>query len=233
MIQVRKSFERGHYDHGWLDTRHTFSFDAYYNPDFIQFRSLRVLNEDMIAPGQGFGMHAHKDMEILTMVLQGALRHHDNMNNGSVIRPGEVQYMGAGTGVIHGEFNNSETEPVHLYQIWIRPDRLGHKPSYDQRCYDRSATAEGFELLASPDGTGDSVVIHQDARLFIGILPEGIHFERHLEPGRHAWVQVARGIVDLNGIRLEEGDGAALSKESIMRFTGGPHGSEVLYFDLN
>ena len=233
MIRVRKASERGHLDHGWLDTYHTFSFADYYDPAHVRFRSLRVMNEDRIAPGQGFGMHPHRDMEIVTYVLEGSLSHQDSLGTGSIIRAGEFQRMTAGTGVLHSEFNPSETEPVHLYQIWILPDRHGLTPSYEQRSFE--ADGEGmrgaFRLVASPDAGDGALTIHQDARLFLSSLEAGERVHHELAPGRHAWLQVLRGGVELNGRSLAEGDGAAVSDEASLDLVG-TGSAQVMLFDL-
>lgn len=230
MFAIRKSHERGAFDHGWLDTKHTFSFADYHDPDFMGFRSLRVINEDVVAPGRGFGTHPHRDMEIITYVLEGSLRHRDNMGNGSVIRPGDVQRMSAGTGVLHSEANASETELVHLLQIWILPDRRGIAPGYEEKHFDRDQLRNRFRLVASPDGAGGSVTIHQDARLFAAIL-DGDRVARDIDPERYGWLQVARGSVSLNGIELGQGDGVSFHGESRLELNS-LSGAEVLLFDL-
>lgn len=231
MITIRKSNERGHADHGWLNTRFTFSFADYFDPEHVQFRTLRVMNDDRIAGGGGFPTHPHRDMEIVTYVLEGALEHRDSMGNGSVIRPGDVQYMSAGTGVAHSEFNASETETVHLYQIWMFPDRKGYKPAYGQQNFAAEEKQGKLRLVASPDGRDGSVQIRQANELYATILKPGDKVEHALQPGRHAYVQVARGSVTLNGKTLEEGDGAALSEEKGVELTG-VKDAEVLLFDL-
>src|SRR5512142_137155 len=197
MITVRRSGERGHFDHGWLDTRHTFSFAAYHDPAHMGFRSLRVINEDRVRPGEGFGRHGHRDMEILSYVLSGVLAHRDSSGGGGELRPGEVQRMSAGTGIRHSEFNGSDREPVHFLQIWLLPDRPGHRPSYEQRAFPEAERRGVLRLVASPDGAEGSTVIHQDARVFATLLGPGRTLEHPLAPGRHAWVQVARGAVQL------------------------------------
>jgi redox-sensitive bicupin YhaK (pirin superfamily) len=231
MIRIRQANERGRYDHGWLDTRHTFSFADYFDPEAMGFRSLRVINEDIIQAGQGFGTHPHRDMEIVTYVLEGALEHRDSMGNGSVIRPGDVQRMSAGTGITHSEFNNSKTEPVHLLQIWLLPERKGITPSYEQKNYPETAKKGKLCLVASPDGAEDSVRIHQDARLFVSILGPGEKVEHRIPPARHAWIQVARGSLALNGMPLRQGDGAAVSDVPVV-ILDGAGSAEVLLFDL-
>jgi redox-sensitive bicupin YhaK (pirin superfamily) len=231
MITIRKSDDRGHADHGWLDTRFTFSFADYYDEDHIQFRSLRVMNDDRVAGGGGFPMHPHRDMEIVTYVLEGALEHRDSMGNGSVIKPGDVQYMSAGTGVTHSEFNASKSEPVHLYQIWMMPDKRGHKPAYDQKTFSDAEKRGTLRLVASPDGRDGSVKIRQDNELYATVLGAGESVKHALKPERHAYVQVARGSVTLNGAKLTTGDGAAISAEKSVELTG-LDTAEVLLFDL-
>src|SRR5215470_17163359 len=209
MITIRRSNERGHFDHGWLDTYHTFSFADYYEP--------RFMNEDRVAPGQGFGRHAHRDMEILTYVLSGELEHRDSLGNGAVIRPGEVQYMAAGTGVEHSEFNPSETEPVHFIQIWIQPARNGGAPRYEQRPFPTLSNAEAPTLLASRDGRDGSIRINQDAAVFAAALQTDRHVQHFIARGRAAWVQVLRGEVEVDGQRLDAGDGAAVTDQPGLR----------------
>jgi redox-sensitive bicupin YhaK (pirin superfamily) len=231
MILVRKSNDRGHADHGWLDTRFTFSFSDYYDPQHVQFRTLRVMNDDRIAGGGGFPTHPHRDMEIVTYVLEGALAHKDSMGNGSVIKPGDVQYMSAGTGVAHSEFNASDSETAHLYQIWMFPDRQGYKPAYDQKHFTDADKRGKLRLVVSPDGRDGSVQIRQDNELYATVLAPGESVEHALKPARHAYVQVARGSVTLNGEPLEAGDGAAISAEKSLQLTG-VNDAEVLLFDL-
>jgi quercetin 2,3-dioxygenase len=231
MILVRKSNDRGHADHGWLDTRFTFSFSDYYDPQHVQFRTLRVMNDDRIAGGGGFPTHPHRDMEIVTYVLEGALAHKDSMGNGSVIKPGDVQYMSAGTGVAHSEFNASDSETAHLYQIWMFPDRQGYKPAYDQKHFTDADKRGKLRLVVSPDGRDGSVQIRQDNELYATVLARGESVEHALKPARHAYVQVARGSVTLNGEPLEAGDGAAISAEKSLQLTG-VNDAEVLLFDL-
>jgi quercetin 2,3-dioxygenase len=228
MIQVRPSEERGHAEHGWLDSRFTFSFADYFDPEHVQFRSLRVINEDHVAPGQGFGMHPHRDMEILTWMLDGSLEHRDSMGSGAVIRPGELQHMTAGTGVMHSEFNPSTTKPAHLLQIWITPERKGLKPAYEQLEFHDADLRGQFHLVAGPAAP---VTIRQDANLYIARLDKGADAKHALKSGRHAWVQVARGSIRLNGKDLNQGDGAAVSKETEVHVEA-KHPSEVLLFDL-
>lgn len=231
MIRIRKSDERGHFHHGWLDTYHTFSFDQYYDPNFMGFRSLRVINEDRVQPGMGFPTHPHRDMEILTYPLEGALQHRDSMGTGSIIQPGELQRMSAGTGITHSEFNASRTEPVHLLQIWLLPERKGLKPSYEQKAFPEAERRGRLRLVASQDGRDGSLTVHQDVSLYAGLLEPGQKVTHRLEPSRSAWVQVARGKVHLNGSALEAGDGAAISKQQEIEL-GSEDAAEILLFDL-
>ena len=231
MIETRRSAERGHANHGWLDTHYTFSFADYDDPRFMGFRSLRVINDDRVAPGRGFPTHGHRDMEIVTYVLEGALQHRDSLGNGSVIRPGDVQRMSAGTGVSHSEFNPSRGEALHLLQIWILPERNGLAPGYEQKTFTDAQKRGTLRLVASSNGRDGSVTIHQDAEIYASVLGEGDRVKHELLPGRHAWVQVATGRIRLNGETLEAGDGAAISAESLLELTGMDE-SEVLLFDL-
>jgi redox-sensitive bicupin YhaK (pirin superfamily) len=231
MIQVRKATERGHFDHGWLDTYHTFAFADYYDPAHLGFRSLRVINDDRVAPGQGFGMHGHRDMEIVTYVLDGALEHKDSMGNGSIIRAGELQRMTAGTGVRHSEFNPSKTEWVHLYQIWLLPQRKGLEPSYEELAVGEEEQRGRFRLVASPDGAAGGLTIHQDARLYVARLLPGETAAQEIERGRAAWLQVLRGSVNVLGHDLAAGDGVAVTEESAISVQVTVP-SEVLLFDL-
>src|SRR5213595_1489719 len=231
MISVRRADERGHADHGWLDTRHTFSFADYHDPKYVGFRGLRVINEDRVQPGQGFPPHGHRDMEIVSYVLAGALEHKDSLGTGSVIRPGDVQRMSAGTGVRHSEFNGSPTEPVHFLQIWIEPAARGIAPGYEQKAFGDADKRDRLRLVASPDGAEGSVTIHQDARVYATRLEAGREIEHKLAPGRHAWVQVTRGALTVGGRRLEHGDGAAISGEPAVTLAG-ERGAEALLFDL-
>lgn len=232
MIQLRKADERGHANHGWLDTYHTFSFSTYQDPQHMQFRSLRVMNEDVVAPGQGFGTHPHRDMEIVTYVLSGALEHKDSMGHGEVLRPGEFQRMSAGTGITHSEFNPSTSEPVHLYQIWLLPERKGMQPSYEQKHFAEEERHNRLRLVASPDAADDSLLIQQDACVYLSSLDEGQTVDHMLEPGRHAWLQVLRGAVTLNGQSLDTSDGAAVSEEDVLEIIA-TQPAEVMLFDLN
>lgn len=231
MQRLRRSHERGRADHGWLDAQHTFSFADYHDPAHMGFRSLRVINEDRVQPGAGFPTHGHRDMEIVTWILEGALKHEDSMGNGSIIRPGEAQYMSAGRGVQHSEFNASQSERVHLLQIWIVPAKAGEAPRYDQRDFTDALERGAFVPIATPDGRDGSIAIRQDVRLFIARLDGARELEHALLPGRHAWVQVARGALDVGGARLEQGDGLAVSGEPKLVF-GGAQQAEVLLFDL-
>ncbi|HVS40279.1 MAG TPA: pirin family protein [Gemmataceae bacterium] len=229
MMQIRRAEERGRYDYGWLDTAHTFSFNTYYDPDHMGFRALRVINEDRVQPGEGFGMHGHRDMEIITVVLEGALEHKDSIGTGSVIGPGRVQRMTAGRGIRHSEFNPSKTDPVHLYQIWIVPENEGLPPTYEERTFDPAEQRGRLRLIASHSGEDGSLTIHQDARLYLAALRPGESVRHELTPGRHAWVQVLRGGVAVNGEALKEGDGAALGQEAALTAEGD---GEILLFDL-
>jgi quercetin 2,3-dioxygenase len=231
MIILRRSEERGGGNHGWLDTKHSFSFSDYYDPKFMGFRSLRVINEDWVQPGHGFPTHPHRDMEIITYVLEGALEHKDSLGTGSVIRPGDGQRMSAGTGIRHSEANPSQKEAVHLLQIWIMPDKQGHKPGYEQKEFSRDEKRGKLRLIASPDGKDGSVTIHQDAQLYVSLLEPGEAVEHRLGTGRHAWLQVAKGSVALNGKPLNQGDGAAISEEQKLQIKG-TDSAEVLLFDL-
>lgn len=231
MITIRKSNDRGHADHGWLNTRFTFSFADYYDPKHEEFRTLRVMNDDRVAGGAGFPTHPHRDMEIVTYVLEGALAHKDSMGNGSVIRPGDVQYMSAGTGVAHSEFNASPSETVHLYQIWMFPDKKSYTPAYDQKHFSAEDKRGKLRLVVSPDGRDGSVKIRQDNELYATVLGPGQSVTHDLKPDRFAYVQVAKGTVTLNGTTLETGDGGAISVEKSLELTG-VNEAEVLLFDL-
>jgi redox-sensitive bicupin YhaK (pirin superfamily) len=228
MIRVRRAEERGHFDHGWLDTYHTFSFADYHDPDFMGFRSLRVINEDRVEAGRGFGTHGHRDMEIISYVLEGELGHGDSMGTGSVIRPGEVQRMSAGTGVMHSE-KNASAMPVHFLQIWILPERKGITPSYEQKAFPASERENRLRLVASHDGRDGSLTIHQDVDLYTTTLRDS-SVTHDFRPNRYGWLQVARGAVTLNGEELRAGDGAAIEKESQVILAGD---GEALLFDLN
>lgn len=231
MIKLRPRAQRGHADHGWLDTHHTFSFAGYQDPQHMGFRALRVINEDRVHPGRGFGTHGHSDMEIISYVLEGELSHRDSLGTGSVIRPGDVQRMSAGRGVTHSEQNASASQAVHFLQIWLIPKERGLAPSYEQKTFSRAEKEGRFRLVASPDGSEGSVTIHTDAKLWAGCFDAGQRAEYPLSPGRHAWVQVARGSATVNGQELVAGDGLALSEEAAVLVVGGP-GAELLLFDL-
>ena len=232
MFRVRRSAERGHFNHGWLDTYHTFSFGGYQDRAHNGFRSLRVINEDFVAGGRGFGAHGHDNMEIVTYVLEGALEHRDSLGTGSTIRPGELQRMTAGTGIRHSEANPSPTEPVHLYQIWLFPERDGLEPGYEQKAFPADERANRLRVVASPDGRDGSLTIRQDAALYLGTLDEGRAVSHDLPAGRHAWLQVLRGRVSAGGQQLSAGDGLAVSEESALKVDA-LDPSEVLLFDLN
>lgn len=231
MITLRPADERGHAQHGWLDSRFTFSFAHYHDPKHMGFRALRVINDDWIQAGMGFGMHPHRDMEIVTYVLEGALEHKDSLGTGAIVRPGEVQRMTAGTGILHSEFNPSASEPVHLLQIWLHPEKEGLKPGYEQRPFPAAERRGRLRLVASRDGRDGAVTIQQDAELYAGLLDAGESATHPLRPGRHAWLQVARGSLTLNGQLLQSGDGAAVSDEETLELVG-REDAEVLLFDL-
>lgn len=231
MIQVRKSNARGHANHGWLDTFHTFSFADYHDAAHMGFRSLRVINEDRVAPGMGFGTHGHKDMEIISYVLEGALEHKDSMGNGAVLRPGEFQRISAGSGIRHSEFNPSAREPVHFYQIWLLPLTNGIKPGYEQKNFAEDEKQGRLRLVASPDGASGSLTIHQDARVYLTTLNDGARVSLDLATGRHAWLQVLRGQVNVNGTQLETSDGLSASGERRLTMIGNQP-AEIMLFDL-
>lgn len=232
MITIRKSNDRGVGRHGWLTTYHTFSFANYYDPKQMGFRALRVINEDTVAPGRGFGAHAHDDMEIISIVMQGALAHRDSTGGEGVLLRGEVQRMSAGTGVVHSEFNGSESEPVHFFQIWLLPERRGIAPGYEQKLFPEEERRGTLRLLVSPNAEEGALKIHQDVRLYSSILDAGMSVTHALEPGRAAWVQVATGSIDVNGTPLAAGDGAAIEDESTVSVTATSGGTEILLFDL-
>jgi redox-sensitive bicupin YhaK (pirin superfamily) len=231
MIKVRNGTARGHAEHGWLDSRHTFSFADYFDPSHMGFRALRVINEDRVAAGQGFGKHSHRDMEIISYVIDGGLEHRDSMGTGAVIRPGDVQRMSAGTGVTHSEYNASDQEPVHFLQIWLLPDKRGIPPGYEQKTFSNEDKAGRLRLVASPDGRDGSVTIHTDARMYAGRFDKGQAAEHPLATGRHAWVHVVRGNARINGTELASGDAAAISGEGVVSIEG-IDASELLVFDL-
>ncbi|MBI2871467.1 MAG: pirin family protein [Candidatus Omnitrophica bacterium] len=231
MIQIRKAGERGHANHGWLDSYHTFSFADYHDPKHMGFRCLRVINEDRIEPGKGFGTHGHRDMEIITYILEGELEHRDSMGSGAVIRPGEVQRMSAGTGVTHSEFNPSRTNPVHLLQIWILPEKNGLKPGYEQRAFKPELRKNRLCLAAAGRPSAGALKIHQDASLYISSLEKGKKVEYAIDMYRHAWIQAARGSVQVNGVSFKESDGAAVSGEKLLTIAA-LSDAELLLFDM-
>ena len=231
MTTIRRAEDRGHAVHGWLNTYHTFSFADYHDPVHMGFHGLRVINEDRVSPGEGFGTHPHRDMEIISYVLSGALEHKDSMGNGSIIRPGDIQRMSAGTGITHSEFNASNVEFVHFLQIWLLPTKRGITPSYEQKAMPAEALNGSLHLIASPDGSSDGVTIHTDTRLYAGRFKQGQTTNLTLARGRHAWVHVALGKARVNGHELKAGDGAALSDEPSVRIEGIAD-AELLVFDL-
>ena len=231
MIEVRKSEERGHAQHGWLDSYHSFSFADYYDPQHMAFGPLRVINDDRIEGGKGFGTHGHRDMEIITYMLDGALAHKDSMGNGSVIRPGDVQRMSAGSGVRHSEFNHSETDTAHLLQIWIQPNVEGIPPGYEEKRFDASEKRGQLRLVASPDGRDGSVTIHQDAMVYAGLFDGDEQASLQLGEGRKAYLHVARGEITANGVSLKAGDALKVQAEDGIRIAEGRQ-AEVLLFDL-
>jgi hypothetical protein len=231
MLAMRRADDRGHANHGWLDSHHTFSFGGYYDPRHMGISNLRVINDDTVAPGGGFATHGHTDMEIISYVLEGALEHRDSMGNGSVIRPGDVQRMSAGTGVRHSEYNHSATEPVHFLQIWLEPNRQGVEPAYGQKHFGPETRQGRLALLVSPDGRDGSIATHQDALLYGSLVEPGDNLVHALAAGRKAYVHVARGSVDVNGVALHGGDGLAIEHEQAIRLQGSS-GGELLLFDL-
>jgi redox-sensitive bicupin YhaK (pirin superfamily) len=233
MIAVRHAAERGTVNLGWLDSRHTFSFGHYYDPDHMGFGPLRVINEDRVRPGAGFDTHGHQDMEIISYVLEGALEHKDSIGTGSVIRPGDVQVMSAGTGIRHSEFNHSKSEPVHFLQIWVLPNRKGLPPRYDQKSFPATEKRDRLRLVGSPDGRDGSIVIHQDADIYDTLLSRDHAVSHALKAGRKGWVQVVSGAVEVNGKAAAAGDGVAVEDEAVLSVTSRADGSEVLVFDLS
>ncbi len=231
MIDIRRADDRGHADHGWLNSYHTFSFGEYHDPRHMHFRKLRVMNEDRVAPGQGFGTHGHRDMEIVSYVLEGALEHKDSMGNGEVLKPGEFQRITAGTGITHSEFNPSETDPTHFYQIWLFPERKGIEPSYEQKSFDETGRINQWQLVASRDGDDGSLVIHQDAKIYLANVKAGQDLRFQPASGRYAWLQVLRGNVSLAGNSLQAGDGAAVSEEPEI-VVSSSRDAELMLFDL-
>jgi len=232
MITIRKAEERGHANFGWLNTYHTFSFANYYDRNYLGFRSLRVINEDRVQPGGGFPSHSHRDMEIITYVLNGALEHQDSLGNGSIIRPGEVQRMSAGTGITHSEYNPSKTDDVHLLQIWLFPDTPNLQPSYEQKQFAIAQNPNQLHLVAAPKGKNNAVTIHQDVELYAGILHPGQQISYCLSPQRHAWLQVAQGAISVNNNSLKAGDGVAMSNEEKLVISASEQ-AEILLFDLS
>ena len=230
-MTIRRASERGHANHGWLNTYHTFSFADYYDPEWMGYRSLRVINDDTVAAGAGFGEHPHRDMEIISYVLDGVLEHRDSMGTGRVVKPGEFQYMAAGTGVVHSEYNPSKKDAVHFLQVWIVPDKAGHKPTYGEKSC-ATAPAGRLQLVASNAGREGSIRINQDADLWLAKFSDSETLTHNLRPDRHAWVHVAEGNVEVNGKKLAAGDGAAISEETKVRLVGGGK-AQVLLFDLN
>lgn len=232
MIAIRKATERGVANFGWLDSRHTFSFGDYHDAKQMGFGPLRVINEDRVMPGQGFGTHGHRDMEIMSYVLEGALEHKDSIGTGSVIRPGDVQIMSAGTGIRHSEFNHSKTEPVHFLQIWVVPKREGLAPRYEQKTFSKGDKTNSLRLVGSADGRDGSVVIHQDVGIFAAVLDAGRAVTHPLSPGRTAWIQLVRGSLTVNGSAMSAGDGAAVSGEVAIACAATAADTEFLLFDL-
>ena len=232
MITIRPAQERGNANFGWLDSKHTFSFGSYYDPSQMGFSSLRVINEDKVQPGKGFGTHSHRDMEIISYVLQGELEHKDSIGNGSVIRPGDVQRMSAGTGIAHSEFNASTTDPVHFLQIWIMPEKAGIEPSYEQKNFPLEEKQGKLKLVASADGRDDSVTIHQDANLYVAVLNQGDRITYNTNNNRSLWIQIARGSAEINGQALQTGDGAAITEEKELELFATTDNTEILLFDL-
>ena len=231
MIKIRKSNERGHVDHGWLNARHTFSFADYYDPGHTHFQTLRVINEDRVAPKMGFGMHPHHDMEIITYVISGALRHNDSMGNTAVMRAGDVQRISAGTGILHSEYNDSTTEPVHLLQIWLFPDHKGAKPGYAEKSFAQAERGR-LHLITSGKGRDGSIPINQDADLYLGKLDKDNSIKQVIGPKRHAWLQLIEGDLDVNGVKLETGDAAAISEVNTLEISA-KKPSDFLLFDLH
>ena len=231
MMTIRKAADRGHANHGWLDTRHTFSFADYYDPDHMGFRALRVINDDRVKGGNGFGAHPHRDMEIISYVLEGGLAHKDSTGTDGVIRPGDVQRMSAGTGVVHSEFNASKTDTVHFLQIWLLPEKKGIQPGYEQKTFGEADKRGTLKLVAAKDATDGSLAIHADARVYAGLFDKGESAKLELAPGRHGWIHVARGKVKVNGAELSEGDGVSFSDERTITIEGVADG-EVIAFDL-
>ena len=232
MITIRPAKERGNANFGWVDSKHTFSFGRYYDQNHMEFGNLRVINEDQVQPGKGFGIHSHRDMEIISYVLKGELEHKDSIGNGSVIRPGDVQRMSAGTGIAHSEFNASNTNPVHFLQIWIKPEQTGIEPSYEQKHFSLDEKQGKLKLVASYNGRENSVKIHQDANLYVTVLNEGDRVKHNIDNNRSVWIQIARGSTDINSQTLQAGDGAAITQERDLELLATKDGTEILLFDL-
>ncbi len=232
MITIRPAQERGNANFGWLDSQHTFSFGSYYDPNHMGFANLRVINEDKVQPGKGFGTHSHRDMEIISYVLEGELEHKDSIGNGSTIRPGDVQRMSAGTGIAHSEFNGSTKDLVHFLQIWITPEREGIEPSYEQKNFPLAEKQGKLKLVASPDGKDNTVTIHQDANLYVAVLNQGDRVSHNTDKSRSLWLQVAKGAVEVNGRALNTGDGAAVTQETALEVVATADHTEILLFDL-
>lgn len=231
MLQTRRAGERGHANQGWLDSHHTFSFASYYDPDQMGFRSLRVMNEDRVAPGQGFGTHEHQDMEIVSFILKGALEHKDSMGNGEVLRPSELQRISAGKGITHSEFNPSDDEITHFYQIWLLPAQKGIDPSYEQKLFDPAGRKNQFQLVASPNAEAGSLLIHQDARIYLAEMEAGKQIDYEIPSNRHAWLQVMHGKISINGESLSTSDGVAISDETKLKIQS-EENSQIMLFDL-
>ncbi len=233
MLTIRRSQDRGHANHGWLDTHHSFSFADYHDPRYMGFRALRVINEDRVAAGKGFGTHGHRDMEIVSYVLAGALEHKDSLGTGSVIRPGDVQRMSAGTGVTHSEFNHSRSEPVHFLQIWILPAQRGAAAGYEQAHFEPATRTNVLRLIAAPDGRDGAVTVHQDVSLYASLLAPGQTVAHSFAAGRQGWLQVARGVVKIGEATMQAGDGAAIQQAERIEITAaGEETAELLLFDL-
>lgn len=232
MITIRPNQNRGKANFGWLDSKHTFSFGNYYDPNHMGFGNLRVINEDKVQPGKGFGTHSHRDMEIISYVLEGELEHKDSIGNGSIIRPGDVQRMSAGTGIAHSEFNASDTNLVHFLQIWIVPNQMGIKPSYEQKHFSLTEKQGKLRLVASPDGRENSVTIHQNVNLYVAVLNKGDRVNHTIDENRSVWVQIARGSAQINGQTVDVGDGVGITQESNIEITAISDETEILLFDL-
>lgn len=232
MIKIRQAQDRGHANYGWLNSSHTFSFANYYNPEYMGFRSLLVINEDKVSPGAGFGTHGHRDMEIITYVLEGSLEHKDSIGNGSIIRPGEIQKMSAGKGILHSEYNASKSDPVHFLQIWIVPNQKGIDPSYEQQKIDLTQATSQLKLIAAPPEKKADITLTQDAEIYVSILKTGEKVDYQIKPGRHVWLQVVKGAINLNDLNLETSDGAAISDLSKITISA-TEDAEIILFDLS